>query len=818
MNYQGRYSRPMYDPGDVVELNGVLWLCLSPPRGQRPGAGAAWRRLTQAERRVVGPKGDKGDPGADGAQGEPGVPGLQGPTGDPGRDGRDGLDGGFGTKGDRGEPGVPGTPGAPGEPGSRGSMGPIGLMGPMGNDGERGPKGDLGPRGEKGSKGDKGDKGDTGKRGDKGERGLQGYDGAGGRKGDVGPPGPPGADGDGSGGGGGPSVPGFPGEDGEPGFFGVPGDRAHQDSLDVAGTSAIRGDITINITADQNDWAPVGLESASVIRLSSDAARTLTGLTGGSDGRIIYLENINTVSRVITITHEGAGSAAANRFSTPGQNTIGIDRGMGIMLKYDATDSRWRIVTDLGYSTSTPNDVAAAGSVGIAYFISRRDHVHGHGSGYAGGHTDYPIPAPGFPGQEGDDGLSFPGVPGAAGSQGVPGNDGAPGPQGAAGIPGAYGEDGESFFLPGPAGPQGPAGADGAPGSGGGSGASVPGWPGEDGDEGFMSVPPNAPSEIKALSLRMSGGPLEMYGVITPTTWSADQNDFTPPGFASATVIRQLTDIDRNITGLVAGDTGRVIHFLNINATNTITLVHQSASSAAANRFFLPFGFDLRLMAGGGVTLWYDIASGGWRIMEGYMCYSTTPPADVGTVAAVGTSIAASRRDHVHAHGRGYAGGHSDYPPPGVFVQDGDDGMMGVPGATGATGAPGGGGGSATTVEKDLGSVAVSSGKFTITDAAITGTSKVLCWQAPGPYTGKGTRADEAQVAPVKVSAVEPAAGSCTVYWDAQIGFTPGEYRAVKPTQVAGGTLWVAELMNITPPKVLGKVRGNVKFTYMVFS
>ncbi len=78
--------------------------------------------------------------------------------------------------------------------------------------------------------------------------------------------------------------------------------------------------------------------------------------------------------------------------------------------------------------------------------------------------------------------------------------------------------------------------------------------------------------------------------------------------------------------------------------------------------------------------------------------------------------------------------------------------------------AGGGSGASATTVEIDLGS-AKFSGKFTITDAAITSSSKVLCWQAPGPYTGKGTLADEAEMQPVQVISVEPGSGSAVVKW-----------------------------------------------------
>jgi hypothetical protein len=131
--------------------------------------------------------------------------------------------------------------------------------------------------------------------------------------------------------------------------------------------------------------------------------------------------------------------------------------------------------------------------------------------------------------------------------------------------------------------------------------------------------------------------------------------------------------------------------------------------------------------------------------------------------------------------------------------------------------ASGGAGSSATTVESNLGSVAKCCGKFTITDAAIGATSKVLCWQAPGPYTGKGTLADEATMQPVSVVAVAPAAGSAVVHWQTPPGFTMrnvgDEGRRnlnVSPNEEQGRYKLV--------PQRVGMVRGNVKFSYMVLA
>lgn len=131
----------------------------------------------------------------------------------------------------------------------------------------------------------------------------------------------------------------------------------------------------------------------------------------------------------------------------------------------------------------------------------------------------------------------------------------------------------------------------------------------------------------------------------------------------------------------------------------------------------------------------------------------------------------------------------------------------------------GGAGGTATTVEVNLGTSAVWSGKFTITDAAISATSKIICWQAPGPYTGKGTRADEAEIAPVTVISVEPGSGSAVVKWRSVQGLVPRlentrPMNQFIPVAAARDIVGSGEIWGL---KVSGRVRGNIKFTYTVF-
>jgi len=94
------------------------------------------------------------------------------------------------------------------------------------------------------------------------------------------------------------------------------------------------------IAADQNDYGPAGMATATVMRISSDAARNVTGLLALSSGALLLL--MNTGSFGITLKNESASSSAANRFA------IGADvllaAGRGALLWYDGVSSRWRLV------------------------------------------------------------------------------------------------------------------------------------------------------------------------------------------------------------------------------------------------------------------------------------------------------------------------------------------------------------------------------------------------------------------------------------------------------------------------------------------
>lgn len=103
----------------------------------------------------------------------------------------------------------------------------------------------------------------------------------------------------------------------------------------------LTGDLSPSqVTADQNDYNPTGLSTASVLRLSSDASRNITGLSGGGDGRVIAIVNVG--ANPVTLRDENSSSAAANRFAL-GADFL-LNAKQGAVLWYDSTDSRWKLL------------------------------------------------------------------------------------------------------------------------------------------------------------------------------------------------------------------------------------------------------------------------------------------------------------------------------------------------------------------------------------------------------------------------------------------------------------------------------------------
>ena len=138
---------------------------------------------------------------------------------------------------------------------------------------------------------------------------------------------------------------------------------------------ALPGDISPSqITSNQNDYNPTSLSTASTLRINSDAARDITGLQGGADGRLVILHNIGSFT--ITLKDENASSTAANRFALSADSALATDQAC--LLQYDSTSSRWRLIAGPS-SAGAPggsntqlqfnNSGAFGGNAGLTYNV-----------------------------------------------------------------------------------------------------------------------------------------------------------------------------------------------------------------------------------------------------------------------------------------------------------------------------------------------------------------------------------------------------------------------------------------------------------------
>ena len=96
------------------------------------------------------------------------------------------------------------------------------------------------------------------------------------------------------------------------------------------------------ITSNQTDYNPTGLASASHLRLSTDASRTIFTLLTGVAGRVLVITNIGTQNLVLS-QDDGVTGVATARFLLPNGINLTMKAADSVTLYYDGTSSRWRV-------------------------------------------------------------------------------------------------------------------------------------------------------------------------------------------------------------------------------------------------------------------------------------------------------------------------------------------------------------------------------------------------------------------------------------------------------------------------------------------
>lgn len=116
------------------------------------------------------------------------------------------------------------------------------------------------------------------------------------------------------------------------------GDDATELDIKNLGALAYNENTKAQIVANTNNYA-IGAQTN--FRLSTDATRNITGMTGGYEGKTIIVQNIG--ANRIRFTNQDALSTAANRIITGTGVTYQLNADETISFIYDSVVSRWRL-------------------------------------------------------------------------------------------------------------------------------------------------------------------------------------------------------------------------------------------------------------------------------------------------------------------------------------------------------------------------------------------------------------------------------------------------------------------------------------------
>jgi len=105
----------------------------------------------------------------------------------------------------------------------------------------------------------------------------------------------------------------------------------------------IFGVVTASVSVDQNDFSPTGWNNtdpskATTLDISGSRSVKITGLAGGTNGRIAILRN-SSPDRLIILEDNSVSSATANRFDF--RNPVFLIPNSTIHLMYDSISSKW---------------------------------------------------------------------------------------------------------------------------------------------------------------------------------------------------------------------------------------------------------------------------------------------------------------------------------------------------------------------------------------------------------------------------------------------------------------------------------------------
>lgn len=118
-------------------------------------------------------------------------------------------------------------------------------------------------------------------------------------------------------------------------------------------------------------------------------------------------------------------------------------------------------------------------------------------------------------------------------------------------------------------------------------------------------------SAARTYTLQDASGVVPLFGPVITTTDTGTQNDYSPTGFATASVLRLNPASALTINGFAAPSFAKELIVVNVS-TQAVTLNDENAGSTAGNRFVFG-GVNVALAQHQPLSLVYDTTSSRWR-------------------------------------------------------------------------------------------------------------------------------------------------------------------------------------------------------------
>jgi hypothetical protein len=148
----------------------------------------------------------------------------------------------------------------------------------------------------------------------------------------------------------------------------LPASTPANTTLDVNGSAAYREGTALSLSNGVNSNITLG--DFSFFRITGPtAAFSITGFTGGQDGRVLTL--INATSQVMTLTHQ-ATSTSANQINTGGTNLTVAANGVAVFI-YNSILTKWVVSGGQGFTNTAWNVTGNSGTNTTTNFIGTTD-------------------------------------------------------------------------------------------------------------------------------------------------------------------------------------------------------------------------------------------------------------------------------------------------------------------------------------------------------------------------------------------------------------------------------------------------------------